>query len=86
MLYFLDLKSLFNYGNNARGDFFSMKYNGGNMASGGLRATSLSAVTNLEVGQKVSNYHLPRHWLYCVLGCVCFIIHLINNKCNTSDE
>jgi hypothetical protein len=37
------------------------------MASGGLRATSLSAVTKLDAGQNVSNYRFPSHWLYCVL-------------------
>ncbi len=36
------------------------------MASGGLRASSLSTVTNLDVGQKDSNSHSSRHWLYCV--------------------
>jgi len=40
----------------------------GNMASGGLRATFLSTVTNLYAGQKASNQYFPRHWLYCVLA------------------
>ena len=52
----------------------------GNMASGGLRATSLTTVTNLDAGQNGSNYHYPRHWLYCVLAAgVCVNIQLINN-------
>jgi len=37
------------------------------MTSGGLRATSLSAVTKLGAGQTLSSYHCARHWLYCVL-------------------
>jgi hypothetical protein len=39
----------------------------GNMTSGGMRATSLSTVINLDAGQTVSSYHRARHWLYCVL-------------------
>jgi hypothetical protein len=36
------------------------------MTSGGLRAAFLSIVTNLDVGQKASYPHIPRHWKYCV--------------------
>jgi len=39
----------------------------GNMTSGGMRATSLSAVTKLDAGTKLSSYNCARHWLYCVL-------------------
>ena len=34
----------------------------------GERASSLSADTKADAGQKASNSHIPRHWLYCVLG------------------
>jgi len=37
------------------------------MPSGGMRATSLSAVTKLDAGTKLSSYNCARHWLYCVL-------------------
>jgi len=37
------------------------------MASGGLRASSLSADTDADAGYEASNTYFPRHWLYCVL-------------------
>lgn len=37
------------------------------MTSGGERATSLSAVANVDAGQNLSSYHCARHWLYFVL-------------------
>jgi len=39
-----------------------------NMASGGLRASSQSTVTNFDAGKNVSNHYFPRHLLYCVLN------------------
>jgi hypothetical protein len=39
--------------------FFIMLHNGGNMASGGLRASSLSTDTNLDAGQKCSKLLHP---------------------------
>jgi hypothetical protein len=38
------------------------------MASGGLRATSLSTVTKFDAGKNASNQYFPRHLLYCVLA------------------
>jgi len=40
----------------------------GNMASGGLRATLLSTVTNLYARSNASYYHFHRHWLYYLFG------------------
>ncbi|MBN1187628.1 MAG: hypothetical protein JXB49_35465, partial [Bacteroidales bacterium] len=55
----------------------SIVYNGGNMTCGGLRATSLSTVTKLDAGQKLSTYHCARHWLYCLLAVVFLIFSQI---------
>ncbi len=38
----------------------------------GLRASSLSAVTKADAGQKVSSNHLTPNILYMMLGCVIF--------------
>jgi len=40
------------------------------MASGGLRGTSLSTDTNFYAGLNASNLHIPRHWIYVMLGVV----------------
>jgi hypothetical protein len=46
------------------------------MTSGGMRATSLSAVTKLGAGQTLSSYHCARHWLYCLLATGLFFIQI----------
>jgi len=46
---------------------FNLPITGGNMASGGLRASFLTHGTKLEADYKCLITNLPRHLLYCVL-------------------